>query len=391
MPLGPNKWPLPSPSWRTDEWCLTPLSVSRPPPVQQAALWLYLQNIHRSTHLRLQLLHAGAGHHPLPAECWHFKPPYFHSCASTVPFPYSIQSIFQKCKLLLRDSSLQWLPLHLEGFPGGIVVKNPCQCRRHGFNPRVRKISWRRKWQPTPVFLPGKFLRQRSLSGYSPSGHKELGRTEHTSYLEKLVSLCPCFSDLASRTSLHATPAFIYRILAVRSSFPAETGQAHFYAGLLHYLLALVLTWLTLLVSLQLQRLLFRLSNLVWRHCILIVCVALLTLWRSWLWGFLNIFFSSPAPRKQAPRGQALLSCSLLLPQLQNSAWPVGGAAWMLADEWMKQSAVWWICRVSGALGAPHLWWRMDWPNFRGVEWKPFSWEGGSLSEDHGLPWWLKW
>ena len=59
------------------------------------------------------------------------------------------------------------------------------------------------------------------------------------------MSLCPCFSDLASRTSLQATPAFIYRILAVKSSFPAETGQAHFYAGLLHYLLALVLTWLT--------------------------------------------------------------------------------------------------------------------------------------------------
>ena len=36
----------------------------------------------------------------------------------------------------------------------------------------VRKISWRRKWQPTPVFLPGKSHGQRSL-GYSPWGHKE--------------------------------------------------------------------------------------------------------------------------------------------------------------------------------------------------------------------------
>ena len=39
---------------------------------------------------------------------------------------------------------------------------------------------WRRKWQPTPVFLPGKFHRQRSLTSYSPWGHKESGTVEHT-------------------------------------------------------------------------------------------------------------------------------------------------------------------------------------------------------------------
>ena len=37
-----------------------------------------------------------------------------------------------------------------------------------GFDPLVRKIPWRRKWQPTPVFLPGKSHRQRSLMSYSP-------------------------------------------------------------------------------------------------------------------------------------------------------------------------------------------------------------------------------
>ena len=41
-----------------------------------------------------------------------------------------------------------------------------------GFNPWVRKISWRRKWQPTPVFLPGKSHGWRSLVGYSPWSHK---------------------------------------------------------------------------------------------------------------------------------------------------------------------------------------------------------------------------
>ena len=38
---------------------------------------------------------------------------------------------------------------------------------------------WRRKWQPTLVFLPGKFQGQRTLVGYSPLGHKELDTTEH--------------------------------------------------------------------------------------------------------------------------------------------------------------------------------------------------------------------
>ena len=50
------------------------------------------------------------------------------------------------------------LPLELElGFPGGTSGKEPaCQCGRHsklGFHPCVGKIPWRRKWQPTPVFL----------------------------------------------------------------------------------------------------------------------------------------------------------------------------------------------------------------------------------------------
>ena len=40
------------------------------------------------------------------------------------------------------------------------------QCRRPGFDLWVGKIAWRRKWQPTPVFLPGESHGQRSLVGY---------------------------------------------------------------------------------------------------------------------------------------------------------------------------------------------------------------------------------
>ena len=46
------------------------------------------------------------------------------------------------------------------------------------FDPWVGKIPWRRKWQPTPVFLLGEFHEQRSLAGYSPWGHKESDMTE---------------------------------------------------------------------------------------------------------------------------------------------------------------------------------------------------------------------
>ena len=52
------------------------------------------------------------------------------------------------------------------GFPGGSDGKEvTCQCRKNRFDPWVRKSPWRRKWQPTPVFLPGESHGRRSLVG----------------------------------------------------------------------------------------------------------------------------------------------------------------------------------------------------------------------------------
>ena len=75
---------------------------------------------------------------------------------------------FYHCEFILLS-----LEVHM-GFPGGSVVKNVCQCRRCVFNPWVRKIPWRKKWQPTPVLLCEKCHGQSSLAGYSPWCYKRV-------------------------------------------------------------------------------------------------------------------------------------------------------------------------------------------------------------------------
>ena len=58
------------------------------------------------------------------------------------------------------------------------MVKNLPALQETRFNLWVRKIPWRRKWLPTPVFLPEEFHEQNSLAGYSPWDHKESDTTE---------------------------------------------------------------------------------------------------------------------------------------------------------------------------------------------------------------------
>ena len=82
----------------------------------------------------------------------------------------------------------------IRGLPRWLSDKeSTCQWRIHsrwGFYPWVGKIPWSRKWQPTPVFLPGKFQEQRSLEGYSIWGRKESDTTEHTcTHLKHLIRL----------------------------------------------------------------------------------------------------------------------------------------------------------------------------------------------------------
>ena len=114
-----------------------------------------------------------------------------------------------------RKKALFWHHLKMAmGFPGGASGKEPaCRCRRQkrcGFDPWVKKIPWRRAWQPTPVFLPGKSHGQRSLAGDSPWGLRESDMTEvrmqtHTQCLIQSFPLqnCPLIFYRSNANACH--------------------------------------------------------------------------------------------------------------------------------------------------------------------------------------------
>ena len=92
-------------------------------------------------------------------------------------------------------------------------------CERPGFDPWVGKIPWRRKWQPTPVLLPGESHGGRSRVGYSPWGRKELDMTEWLHFHRSIVLLIPRFVYLFTcrRTSWFYLPHFGKYKVAVNS------------------------------------------------------------------------------------------------------------------------------------------------------------------------------
>ena len=115
------------------------------------------------------------------------------------------------------------------GFPGGSDGKESTwnsgdcqQCRRPGLNPWVGKIAWRRKWQPTPVFFPGKSHEQRSLADYSPWGRKESDMTERLHFTrlfaiqtflqwktEQLLTLHTIYAEMWERLMENFPPAHL--------------------------------------------------------------------------------------------------------------------------------------------------------------------------------------
>ena len=86
---------------------------------------------------------------------------FWEECSS-----FCVYLLFLEIRLMKCTGESQW---------------STCQCRKFRFGPRLRKIPWRRKWQPTPVFLPREFHGQRSLAGYSPlMGYSSIGSQSWT-------------------------------------------------------------------------------------------------------------------------------------------------------------------------------------------------------------------
>ena len=101
------------------------------------------------------------------------------------------------CSLVSNSFETPWT---VAGLPRQLSSKRICmQRRRCRFDPWVRKIPWRRAWQPTPVFFPGESHGQRSLVGYSPWGCKESDTTEVT----ECVHACTHTRTVASGSSVH--------------------------------------------------------------------------------------------------------------------------------------------------------------------------------------------
>ena len=93
-----------------------------------------------------------------------------------------------------------------------------CQCRwrkRREFNPWVRKIPWRRKWQPTPVFLPGESHGQRCLEGYCPWGC----RVRHYWETHTHAGTFPCF--------LFILPVSSYLVISFSLSLSLSHTHTH--------------------------------------------------------------------------------------------------------------------------------------------------------------------
>ena len=136
----------------------------------------------------------------ITSQTCHSDKSLFSLTVTRIPFCYFWDMAAFSCQkgLFLLDwgsplLTLLLYPLVLNSsvyFPSGLPwclsdKESVCQRRKLRFEPWVGQMPWRRKWQPTPVFLPGKSHGQRSLVGYSPGGHKESDTTKQFHFLSE--------------------------------------------------------------------------------------------------------------------------------------------------------------------------------------------------------------
>ena len=108
-----------------------------------------------------------------PYKCdWHCLPGFWLQCLEGI----NLLNRTEGNLFLMVKPNRASMPIRL---PWWLRWQRVClQCGRPRFNPLEGKIPWRKGWQPTPVFLPGKCHGQRSPAGYNPWSHKELDMTE---------------------------------------------------------------------------------------------------------------------------------------------------------------------------------------------------------------------
>ena len=124
-----------------------------------------------------------------------------NSCHSILPALILLRTHFISASPSSIEHIYKLSFLSTMSFPGGASGKEPaCQCRRcnrRRFDPWVGKISWNRKWQPNPAFLPAESHGPRSLAGYTIHG---IAKSRHD------------WSDLAHGLFKHPTSQFHFML-----------------------------------------------------------------------------------------------------------------------------------------------------------------------------------
>ena len=143
---------------------------------------------------------------------------------ASVLSPPQIRSACTSSAIMTGIDRKKGLPWWLSG------KESAWQCKRGWFNPWVRKMTplpcpRRRKWQSTPVFLPGESHGQRSLVGYSPLGHKRVGYDLATKQQKERKSR----ERIESRGHESSKPSFVHNMMFFFCPSPVPLfPQRHF-------------------------------------------------------------------------------------------------------------------------------------------------------------------
>ena len=112
-----------------------------------------------------------------------------------------------------------------DSFPGGSDSKNLPARHMTQFDPLVGKISWRREWLSTPVFLPWEFHRQRSLAGYRAWNRKKLDRAEQLTlslfHMDDSFKLHTCFKFYGINDSTRMSLSKLQELVMDRKAWRA--------------------------------------------------------------------------------------------------------------------------------------------------------------------------